>query len=173
MRGNLRNHRPYRAIDRSIPACAGEPRISHWLAPYLRVYPRVCGGTSGSVDGRRDVMGLSPRVRGNPPLRRLLIPNVGSIPACAGEPLQPPCPATRTRVYPRVCGGTLTGATSFSVLMGLSPRVRGNLLGVYGPVTGLGSIPACAGEPSAGQRRRHQHRVYPRVCGGTVCVTLK
>ncbi len=30
-----------------------------------------------------------------------------------------------------------------------------------------GSIPACAGEPPGSPGRSHQHRVYPRVCGGT------
>ena len=50
---------------------------------------------------------------------------------------------------------------------GLSPRVRGN------PVKGdrggfrLGSIPACAGEPSATSRSASVSQVYPRVCGGT------
>ena len=29
-----------------------------------------------------------------------------------------------------------------------------------------GSIPACAGEPSAGTRSTRMRRVYPRVCGG-------
>ena len=30
-----------------------------------------------------------------------------------------------------------------------------------------GSIPACAGEPAGRRWRVSQHRVYPRVCGGT------
>ena len=79
-----------------------------------RVYPRVCGGTCHRP-------GLSPRVRGN----RSVVPDMGSIPACAGEP--PTTPIRRSipacagepgsipacageprcrEVYPRVCGGT-------------------------------------------------------------------
>ena len=30
---------------RSIPACAGEPRVADRMAPVEAVYPRVCGGT--------------------------------------------------------------------------------------------------------------------------------
>ena len=31
----------------SIPACAGEPLHIGPAIPFLRVYPRVCGGTTG------------------------------------------------------------------------------------------------------------------------------
>ena len=50
---------------------------------------------------------------------------------------------------------------------GLSPRVRGNLVGMEQQNVPLGSIPACAGEPVPTQGRVHVYRVYPRVCGGT------
>ena len=33
------------SVLRSIPACAGEPRLLTARGPMLRVYPRVCGGT--------------------------------------------------------------------------------------------------------------------------------
>ena len=50
---------------RSIPARAGEPRISPvtWLA--LPVYPRACGGTEARAHAESYYNGLSPRVRGN------------------------------------------------------------------------------------------------------------
>ena len=35
------------------------------------------------------------------------------------------------------------------------------------PHIGLGSIPACAGEPDAQQVVHGDRTVYPRVCGGT------
>ena len=50
---------------------------------------------------------------------------------------------------------------------GLSPRVRGNRLPELGCGRGLGSIPACAGEPWQWDSVCYLHRVYPRVCGGT------
>ena len=50
---------------------------------------------------------------------------------------------------------------------GLSPRVRGNPLRACAARRGLGSIPACAGEPTPASARPPRARVYPRVCGGT------
>ena len=91
--------------------------------------------------------GLSPRVRGN--LRESLTPVLphGSIPACAGEPGLPPFRRGGSWVYPRVCGGTSNPSFNSAVNLGLSPRVRGNLV-QSGPIqVDEGSIPACAGEP--------------------------
>ena len=72
-----------------------------------------------------------------------------------------------TRVYPRVCGGTGGAAVPDLPIIGLSPRVRGNL----GIIVGYGgdrrSIPACAGEPTSAAGALLRGRVYPRVCGGT------
>ena len=45
--------------------------------------------------------------------------------------------------------------------------MRGNLrVGVEGRL-GIGSIPACAGEPTGIHLGVHSGEVYPRVCGGT------
>ena len=52
-------------IERSIPACAGEPFTAWVRCQDSTVYPRVCGGTSPSVNRRFARTGLSPRVRGN------------------------------------------------------------------------------------------------------------
>ena len=55
----------------------------------LRVYPRVCGGTTEMSCAARGppVLGLSPRVRGNQHPATLDACNIArSIPACAGEP---------------------------------------------------------------------------------------
>ena len=127
VRGNRREPPPHTAWVRSIPACAGEPtpgrrrRLESW------VYPRVCGGTRSATETSAASSGLSPRVRGNPlhPLGRR--PLVGSIPACAGEPVHPRDDGLRRQVYPRVCGGTKMSRGGHMPGMGLSPRVRGNL----------------------------------------------
>ena len=76
------------------------------------------------------------------------------------------------RVYPRVCGGTALPITVTSLAKGLSPRVRGNLLHSQVSPGRLGSIPACAGEPGSLPSTRILIRVYPRVCGGTVCLEI-
>ena len=49
----------------SIPACAGEPDVSHISVPREKVYPRVCGGTAVNALRNMKSTGLSPRVRGN------------------------------------------------------------------------------------------------------------
>ena len=92
---------------------------------------------------------------------------VRSIPACAGEPRPTPCPTWSRPVYPRVCGGTLSTRIHRAAVMGLSPRVRGNLAEAGAKPAKKGSIPACAGEPSTRTVSVDSRVVYPRVCGGT------
>ena len=160
-----------RPLLRSIPACAGEPR-------HIR-------------RRRRPAPGLSPRVRGNPWAGIVHWSNQRSIPACAGEPspIRSPrqqgesipacagepkfllCSSGQTQVYPRVCGGTRGSWRRCSWRKGLSPRVRGNRNHIRQPHTPVyrRSIPACAGEPLLGVWIPQPNKVYPRVCGGTVC----
>ena len=111
----------------------------------------MCGGTSQALIRARARIGLSPRVRGNHFTTIQPCGCMGSIPACAGEPLPPLTQPKMIGVYPRVCGGTTYRVVSLLYQKGLSPRVRGNL-GVIGP-------------------RRGARQVYPRVCGGTRIVT--
>ncbi len=107
VRGNPKGGCMYESFMRSIPACAGEPNT--WLAflGLAAVYPRVCGGTREALSSNGADKGLSPRVRGN--LKKTVVHGklVGSIPACAGEPLRLEQYHGDNPVYPRVCGGTL------------------------------------------------------------------
>ena len=173
----------------SIPACAGEPPPRPRQGGHRLLYPRVCGGTTledgtgrwdrftvyprvcgGTHSSRRVTSvsgGLSPRVRGNPSPCTERNASGRSIPACAGEPVRLERWALRLRVYPRVCGGTLTGLRRRRARLGLSPRVRGNHLPALVMETEERSIPACAGEPSPDCRTDARAWVYPRVCGGT------
>ena len=119
---------------------------------------------------RNVLTGLSPRVRGNPPSTDTSCRSVGSIPACAGEPIRSYALEYARRVYPRVCGGTSSISTPWLVNSGLSPRVRGNLPRRPLPRPCHGSIPACAGEPLGMSKGCRTDPVYPRVCGGTFLV---
>ena len=152
---------------RSIPACAGEPSSDSRHHGVSKVYPRVCGGTYYRAGVAIRCQGLSPRVRGNPPVMVALGLPERSIPACAGEPQLSPHQPQSQGVYPRVCGGTVARLSSHRIVSGLSPRVRGN----QGKETYVDpisrSIPACAGEPTCRRTRRSPPWVYPRVCGGT------
>ena len=151
----------------SIPACAGEPgNWTHWQ--YAGgVYPRVCGGTSYPAAAASPSAGLSPRVLGNLALETLAVNAIRSIPACAGEPNGGMVFLRQARVYPRVCGGTMTMDRGQSYAQGLSPRVRGNPHGRCAGTRPTRSIPACAGEPEKPLMPEGKERVYPRVCGGT------
>ena len=126
VRGSL--HPSKNADDQrgSIPACAGEPCSTAVNAPMLWVYPRVCGGARTLMSDVSSREGLSPRVRGSP----ITIPEVegqlGSIPACAGEPRRRGPRRNRTGVYPRVCGGARRRHNPDSRRPDLSPRVRGS-----------------------------------------------
>ena len=55
---------------RSIPACAGEPVEQARRRAVEEVYPRLCGGTTGTSPARSTGRYLSPPVRGNHPIRR-------------------------------------------------------------------------------------------------------
>ena len=147
VRGNRPSITPDGVHERSIPACAGEPHCPISATGARQVYPRVCGGTAGSITPPPLTTGLSPRVRGNLAGYIRCVCALGSIPACAGEPGE-----HKIVQRPRE---------------GLSPRVRGNPAGRGIPLRAARSIPACAGEPALPTLSRSDSRVYPRVCGGT------
>ncbi len=111
--------------------------------------------------------GLSPRVRRNPLLLRLDSGRCRSIPAGAGEPVDASSRRKVEWVYPRGCGGTISGTAQTFTATGLSPRVRGNQGRGEGLRPSLWSIPAGAGEPSCRRMRTGTGGVYPRGCGGT------
>ena len=167
VRGNPRCARGAAPRFRSIPACAGEPTRSTSGLNSGRVYPRVCGGTPCERVHSTIPSGLSPRVRGNRNAARAGAVSKRSIPACAGEPRTTSGMFLRAWVYPRVCGGTGDARLKRLDQPGLSPRVRGNPRRRVGVRPQHGSIPACAGEPTARHRARLGAGVYPRVCGGT------
>ena len=96
---------------------------------------------------------------------------LGSIPACAGEPIWFRLPHRNARVYPRVCGGATWQGAFGSGATGLSPRVRGSHKVKPLGLTGIGSIPACAGEPPNRVSCEVCPWVYPRVCGGATSKT--
>ena len=152
----------------SIPACAGEPGRAVGCRSGDQVYPRVCGGAHACCGGSLIQTGLSPRVRGSPRRPGIRSDTAGSIPACAGEPRRPSKRRAAGRVYPRVCGGARWRRSGRGAGRGLSPRVRGSPILPGRRLVRIGSIPACAGEPSASSTLANDTRVYPRVCGGAL-----
>ena len=93
----------------------------------------------------------------------------GPIPAHAGEPLLRTEAAWTSRAYPRACGGAAGDHRCTTATVGLSPRMRGSLTAYARQTTGIGPIPAHAGEPRFRSCRRSSRRAYPRACGGASC----
>ena len=171
MRGNRDVAKADESTRGSIPAHAGEPGRGHTLLGAKRVYPRACGGTMKGLGNVLVESGLSPRMRGNPERRQRGQHQEGSIPAHAGEPQRLARQQAARRVYPRACGGTEEAPGRMLPGLGLSPRMRGNLLRCCARDITPGSIPAHAGEPGGDRGPQQRHRVYPRACGGTIADT--
>ena len=135
------------------PACPTLSRCSLSAPPWC-VRRRFCScssSRSSTEQDRRQPLGV-PR-----PALHVHVP----------EPLDL-SPRQPLGVYPRVCGGTNSLLATKGRPRGLSPRVRGNRAVTGRENPDSGSIPACAGEPLTFRRAVFPHRVYPRVCGGTV-----
>ena len=173
VRGNLGDGMDRHHPGGPIPACAGQPRALACKTCNSRAYPRVCGATTEGQSHPIQALGLSPRVRGN--LFRAASSNssVGPIPACAGQPARVNPLAWRLGAYPRVCGATVTVCKSLHGLLGLSPRVRGNLNPLAWRLGRRGPIPACAGQPFLRISACSSSGAYPRVCGATVTMPEK
>ena len=169
MRGNPGASSVAAANLRSIPAYAGEPPTARTCPHRPAVYPRVCGGTAIGASANRLLAGLSPRMRGNRHVPAFRVRTRRSIPAYAGEPPTREVVCQSTKVYPRVCGGTAGVLEVDHIVLGLSPRMRGNLSNVPLDSKTKRSIPAYAGEPGTGLCTGSSAGVYPRVCGGTRC----
>ena len=153
VRGSLRV-RPLRTLRHgTIPACAGEPRHFLRLGAIMGDHPRVCGGASSRGAARPRARGPSPRVRGSHRRNGQRLREIGTIPACAGEPSQSSPSALATWDHPRVCGGAREEKPENADKWGPSPRVRGSRKRVAQLLGGVGTIPACAGEPNAGYNR--------------------
>ena len=146
-RGNLLLNLVIPIAVGSIPAWAGEPPPcdssfnTHW------VYPRVGGGTLPTLGVSPQLIGLSPRGRGNLKAIQARERIKGSIPAWAGEPFGQCAYLRLSPVYPRVGGGTYTCGHYTGAGDGLSPRGRGNPMDVDVSNNHDRSIPAWAGEP--------------------------
>ena len=173
------------------PRLRGNPLATHIAVVRPRSIPAPAGEPISSGLNSVHEKGLSPRLRGNLALFRRLHVGVRSIPAPAGEPAVDTLVRECWAVYPRACGGTYYYTTAEGEIVGLSPRLRGNLALRQQRVTnrtGLSprlrgnpavralrrrssrSIPAPAGEPTPHPMQARTAWVYPRACGGT-CLT--
>ena len=110
--------------------------------PQPEAYPRMCGESRVAAK-----------------LSRL-------VPANAGETHSSLLGTLETRVYPRACGGNFRTSQSQLRQVGLSPRMRGKRVLLFGFSPSGRSIPAHAGETIKTGSRPTCIQVYPRACGG-------
>ena len=89
----------------------------------------------------------------------------GSIPAGAGNPSRISRRDLSARVHPRGCGESGDTNTFTDHDRGPSPRVRGIPRSGRSERSGIGSIPAGAGNPRGTLPGRVRMRVHPRGCG--------
>ncbi len=151
----------------SIPALTGKPPASQPAHGLRRVYPRAYGETRDTSVPLLAVMGLSPRLRGNPHTSRRHPDEVGSIPALTGKPHSGKLSVEEWQVYPRAYGETVPAFLRREVHGGLSPRLRGNQQQLLPQPFRLGSIPALTGKPVSTAMMSRQLGVYPRAYGET------
>ena len=127
MRGNRYGRYTRSERARSIPTHAGKPNRLPKENNRSGVYPHACGETRYSGRLNSGARGLSPRMRGNRSFGDSFFSGSGSIPTHAGKPQVPDHRLLAMRVYPHACGETPPATVSSRLLLGLSPRMRGNL----------------------------------------------
>ena len=155
---------PARGLGRrSIPAGAGEP-AQRWCSPRAAgVHPRWRGGARTELQQSGAPGGPSPLARGG----RRANGSAGTVhPRWRGGP---PCPRRGCRpggVHPRWRGGAHAPPLAWARATGPSPLARGSQRVADGIDVWGGSIPAGAGEPSAGSRGSGSRQVHPRWRGG-------
>ena len=111
-------------------------------------------------------IGRSPLTRGRRVREVKTNDLLGSIPAHAGETSCRPRRASASRVDPRSRGGDEGRTSDGFPFEGRSPLTRGRLAGRQQAMANTGSIPAHAGETSAGAATRGGQTVDPRSRGG-------
>ena len=178
-------HTAYRRVYPRL--CGGEDRSSY-AACSGRVYPRPCGGSKSVNASVWKCWGLSPRVRGKPELHRggvgchwtilaragklvlvgLILLELGTTPARAGEPVPGFGWMRTTWAYPRVCGGTENLQDIVSRNKGLSPQVRRNRWESGTQVCACRDYPRVFGEPSGRFARTRHKGACPHSCGKCV-----
>ena len=165
VRGTLTNSVSHSALNRFIPAGAGNATNAPPAANDLTVHPRGCGERAGKTYKGKSRDGSSPRVRGTRRAWRRGRTKRRFIPAGAGNAPEP-LPRRRIRaVHPRGCGERRIGEQPGRGVRGSSPRVRGTRReNVQGKIARR-FIPAGAGNASNLSRPSRSSTVHPRGCG--------
>ena len=165
VRGTQDGRRVAGAVDRFIPAGAGN--TARWAPGRRRgsVHPRGCGEHALSFSGDTTAHGSSPRVRGT----LVEVAGFGGggrfIPAGAGNTPRSMAFQRVATVHPRGCGEHCLLVASGPPGSGSSPRVRGTRARGRTGICRERFIPAGAGNTASRQGRPMCATVHPRGCG--------
>ena len=133
------------APTRIIPADAGSTAYPIHFCSYAEDHPRGCGEHLLCDGWVEHSCGSSPRMRGAHSARSTGMVLIRIIPADAGSTWVIALPLTVPRDHPRGCGEHSARATTLSVFLGSSPRMRGALPRHLQQIPITGIIPADAG----------------------------
>ena len=166
-RGKRPSHRKQKSSQGSIPASAGEAKVTLRLCHRCQVHPRERGGSPRTRQQPPPAGGPSPRARGKRGSHQGRQVRGGSIPASAGEACSAPRRNSAARVHPRERGGSGIRSTWSGGTRGPSPRARGKHVHASADSLIGGSIPASAGEANTPRTWSDTPEVHPRERGGS------
>ena len=153
------------ALNRFIPARAGNSPFGCQTSPRMTVYPRPCGEQTTVAELDDGLDGLSPPVRGTELVPHQVVGIVRFIPARAGNRHKRTGQCDPNAVYPRPCGEQAAPTRDQVKKIGLSPPVRGTVQGLLNATKHCRFIPARAGNRSPPASAARRSTVYPRPCG--------
>ena len=148
-----------------IPACAGNTGLRGSEKIIKGDHPRMCGEHKffqGHSPGQR---GSSPHVRGTHRVEPQARPQLGIIPACAGNTLSRSRSRRGSGDHPRMCGEHISALSVAVLAAGSSPHVRGTRTLHAIAHEHAGIIPACAGNTTACATIPARTGDHPRMCG--------
>ncbi len=148
MRGTEQARARADAIQRCIPAHAGNGAASPAARPTSSVHPRACGERCISSSAIASGFGASPRMRGTADLRHRPRHRRRCIPAHAGNGQPSRYGSAGGAVHPRACGERSRSESTPSSQSGASPRMRGTARQTRRPGNAGRCIPAHAGNGS-------------------------
>ena len=104
VRGTLAGRAAEFRVDGIIPACAGNTCGTIRVGESSGDHPRMCGEHRLNTIAASSMTGSSPHVRGTHGRSPCSAPDIGIIPACAGNTAKPRRRTASARDHPRMCG---------------------------------------------------------------------
>ena len=165
LRGTANPPKPGQLPGRFIPAPAGNRIFCPSSFSTLSVHPRACGEQCRDYRRRCCCSGSSPRLRGTGLNLKAEGLHLRFIPAPAGNSFKSRTCLSPASVHPRACGEQAPTATTTTMTIGSSPRLRGTGKTEHRSALLHRFIPAPAGNRVPTILFPCPAPVHPRACG--------